>query len=242
MIRTRSLAGHLLLVLTLGLVVTGLTSAPASAATQKLIQGVVVDQTGRPVDDVTVIARNAEGTAVASALTYASAWEDGPQHGYFWLQVTRGVYTLEISKDGYVPVSLDGIEITRRHPKASLGEVTLEKKKVESTTKAVLRDATISTDEKGKVTVTVTSKETAKPTGEVMIKAGGKTVGSDDLRASDRGQITVVLERLARGSYDLKAHFGGSPYLKESDAKAGTLTVRRPSRHRPLPNALPWVG
>ena len=76
-------------------------AAPAPATAHPLIQGVVVDQNGKPVDDVSVEAVKPDGTVQASALTYASNRPGGPQHGYFYLEVTKGTYTLALSRSEY---------------------------------------------------------------------------------------------------------------------------------------------
>lgn len=241
MSRTRPLAGALVLALTLGLFGVGLAASPASAARSPLIQGVVVDQGGRYVDDVTVQAVDATGEARATSLTYASQWEDGPQHGYFFLEVPAGTYTVRLSRDGYVPATLTSVTV-RRRGRVSLGEVTLEKLPAATTTKASLRDAEITTGDKGKVDVSVSVGAGEKAAGRVTVRHGRKILASATLRAADRGRVTLTLGRLARGSYDLRATFAGSALLARSESKKLTLDVTKPRRKRPLPNALPFVG
>jgi hypothetical protein len=90
--------------------------------------------------------------------------------------------------------------------------------------------------------VTVRTDETRKPLGKVEVKKGSKVVGSGRLQAGDKGVLTVTVDKLARGQHDLKAHFEGSTYLRESTSRKFTLKVSAPRRHRPLPNALAYVG
>lgn len=53
------------------------------------------------LDDVKVQARDADtGVKVASALTYASDRADGPQHGYYYLEVPAGTFTVTFQKKG----------------------------------------------------------------------------------------------------------------------------------------------
>lgn len=243
MSRSRSLVGSLLLVLTVGLVSTGLVTSPASAAREKLVQGVVVDQGGRPVLGVAVAAVDDAGKTVASDLSYENTNAAGdPQRGYFALHVgARGTFAIKLSKDGYVSRSISGVQITRKHPVASLGEITLTRKLVATETSGKLVDAEITTSDKGKVKVTV-SPGKEKPVGDVVVRSGSKTVGSGDLDASDKGEVTITLQKLAKGSYDLKVVYTGSKFFKESTSGKLTLVVKAPKRHRPVPNALPFVG
>ncbi|MBI2245210.1 MAG: Ig-like domain repeat protein [Nocardioides sp.] len=204
-------------------------SVTAERAGQALIQGVVVDQAGRYVDDVEVQATKDDGTPAASAITYASDREDGPQHGYFFLEVTRGTYTLTLSRDGYKTATYGPVQVTRRGQHVSLGEIEIQKKQTESKTDAALAQRTVTTKQNGAVTVTVSAKG-LKPTGDVEIREGRDVVGEGRLKAKDKGEVTIVLDRLPRGAHELKAYYLGSSELKASASKAFTLTVTRP-RH-----------
>ncbi len=243
MSRSRSLAGSLLLVLTVGLVSTGLVASPATAAREKLVQGVVVDQGGRPVLGVEVAAVDEGGETVASDLSYENTNAEGdPQRGYFALHVgATGIFTVKLSKSGYISQTVSGVQVTRKHPVASLGEITLTKKPIATETSGRLVDAEISTGDRGKVKVTV-SPGKEKPVGDVVVKNGRATVGSGELKAGDKGELTVTLKKLDKGSYDLKVVYAGSKFFKESTSGKLTLVVKAPKRHRPVPNALPFVG
>lgn len=198
----------------------------AAAEVHPLIQGVVVDQDGTPVDDVEVQATKADGTPQASDLTYASKRDDGPQHGYFWLQVTKGTYTLTLSKDGYKTVEYDAGQVTRRSQKVSMGELVIKRIAVATETDGSLRKSTVTTRQHGLADVTVTSKG-GKPVGDVEVREGGRVVGEGTLHKGDGGSISVELDRLSRGKHELKAFFLGSAGFKASSSTSFTLTVVR---------------
>jgi len=252
MSRTRPLAGILLLALTtFGLVATGTSptvanpafvvsgTAPRAAAHPPLVQGVVVDQFGKFVDDVEVDAVGSPG-GKASALTYASKRDDGPQHGYFYLEVgKKGSYTLTLSKDGYESLTIGPVKVPRLRSKVALGEITLTKKPAVTRTSAGLEAGSITPDAHGRVDVSVSTKATTRPVGAVQVREGHAVVGTAALRPADKGSATVVLDRLAAGSHDLKAYFLGSKTLKASASKSMTLTVKKPRHHH---RVLPHLG
>ncbi|MFC4783188.1 Ig-like domain repeat protein [Nocardioides sp. MAHUQ-72] len=244
MIRTRPLVGLLLAALAAGGAVSTMSSPtvanPAfhvsgtalAAAEPPLVQGLVVDQQGRFLNNAVVEAVRKDGSVAATALTYASTREDGPQNGYFYLEVgKRGVYTLTISKAGYQKRSYGPVEITRLRQKLGLGEIELKRAQAPTTAKAQLPSAHITSDARGKVVVTVAATGTSRPTGDVEVRLGRKVLGSDELTARDKGRATVTLKRLDPGSYTLKAYYLGSKTLKASSSKSVTLTVKKPRRH-----------
>lgn len=214
---------------------------PATAAThggaavtaprtgQSLIQGVVTDQAGHYVDDVTVQATKADGTPAASAKTYASDRADGPQHGYFFLEVGRGTYTLTLSRPGYKTASYGPFAITKRRQTISLGEITIVRVLPETKTVAELVRRSVTTKQNGVVEVTVSAKD-ARPTGTVEVREGQHVVGEGRLKASDKGEIVIGLDRLPRGTHQLKAYYLGSSALKASSSTSFTLTVTK-GRH-----------
>lgn len=199
-------------------------AAPSRVVAHPLIQGVVVDQDGDPVDDVEVQATKDDGTEQASALTYASDRPDGPQHGYFFLDVTKGTFTLTLAKDGYRTVEYDAGTITRRGQRISMGELEIVKIAPRTTTSASLQDATVTTRQRGLVDVLVSS-HAGRPTGEVEVREDGDVVGDATVARSDHGKVTVTLDRLGRGDHDLRAFFLGSSSWKGSSSKVITLHV-----------------
>ncbi len=243
MTRNRPLAAALLLPLAAaGLVASGTSPTAAAqahlaplAATPGtyLIQGVVADAARHYLDDVSVEAVR-DGRVVASDLTYASPRDGGPQHGYFFLEVRdTGSYTVTLRRAGYKDATIQA-EVGRHHRKDSLGEIELQRKPVATSTTARLRAARISTADKARVTVTVSTSATRKPTGAVQVRSGRKVLGSDVLTASDRGTVTVGLRRLEAGTYHLEASYAGSRKqgLKSSGATALTLQVVRARHHQ----------
>lgn len=207
-------------------------AAPQRVATGPLIQGVVADRNGHYLDDVDVRAVSGGATA-ASALTYASPRADGPQHGYFFLAVGElGHYTVTLRKDGYQSRTL-AVDVTRNQRKVSLGEIDLTPKPRGTTTGATLRSAKVTTADKARLVVQVSTRATGKPVGGVTVTIGRKKVGSDTLTASDRGSVTIGLQRLAVGTYKVKASYAGSKKqnLAASTSAPVTLQVVR-ARHR----------
>lgn len=241
--RNRSLISLLTLVVALGLAGAGLVASPASAAREKLIQGVVVDQAGHPVLGVMVQATDADGLVVASDESYENTNADGEaQPGYFALHVgARGTFTVTFSKAGHTSQTIEGVEIVRGAPVASLGEVEVPKKLVVTKTSASPARDSITTDDRGRVEVVVTPGS-ERPVGEVVVTAGRKVVGSGILRSRDRGTITVTLRKLDRGTHELRATYEGSEFHRSSTSSKFTLAVKAPRHGRTLPNALAYVG
>ena len=228
--RYRSLAGILMLALTLGFITLGNQNANASgyhavvpqyAVGNARISGLVQDGSGHRLDDVLV---EATGDGEATQLTYAD--DDGNGHGYFNLSVGRGTYSVKLSKEGYTSVTVDDVEISSRRARVDLGTIKLVKKLVKTTTSAKFADDVITTREKGKVQVTVTPGKD-KPAGEIVVKEGRDTVGEADLTGSDRGFVVVTLERLSRGQHELKVVYKGNKNFDGSSSKLITLTVKR---------------
>lgn len=231
--RYRSLAGILMLALTLGFLTLGLQSSsnakgyhavvPHYAVGSSRISGNVQDNSGHRLDDVLV---EATGDGKATQLTYAD--EDGNGHGYFNLSVFRGTYTVTLSKEGYSSVTVNDVMVGRGK-RVNLGTVTLAKKATKTTTIAELADERIFTTEKGKVNVTV-SPGKSKPVGEVLVKEGRNTVGDADLTGSDRGHLIVTLERLPVGTHTLKVIYKGNKNFEGSTSKTFDLVVKRKRR------------
>jgi len=244
--RNRSLAAALALPLVAaGVLVVGTSQTAVAqrhdvaAATQRvatgpLIQGVVADSaSGRFLDNVDVKAVS-EGRTASSSLTYSSPRADGPQHGYFYLSVGRGTYDIVLSRSGYQSRTISDVEVTRHQRRISLGKITLKAKPVPTTTGARLKTSKITTADKGRVTVQVSSKATSKPVGDVTLMIGRKEVGSDTLTSSDGGAVTIGLKRMDVGTYKIKASFAGSrkQNLAASSSDPVTLQVTRARHHR----------
>jgi hypothetical protein len=221
-------------------------AAPADASGVKpRIQGTAVDQQGNLLDDVQVEA-TAAGGVVASALTYANQNADGPQHGYFWLDVHRaGTYTVSLSKPGYTEVVLTGLEVGAAEV-LSLGEVELAKKLIVPTRcSSGLKAATVGKAERGKVLVAIVSPTRAQPTGEVVATTDGRRVGRAALVKSDGGRLPLTLSQLAPGKHTFKTRYDGDPRFQGCKAGSVTLKVlsvkhadRRPAPRTLLPNVL----
>ncbi len=237
--RSRPVAG-LLLALTLGLVGAGLSAAPASAAVEPKVWGVVLDGKGKPVLDVVVTAVDEDGETVASDLSYeGGAADDSPRQGYFQLfPGGNGTYTVTLKKKGFATEKFSGIKIASGDRVQGLGDVTLLRV---SKTSGKLVKETVTADDKAKVKAAVTPGS-EKPTGKLLVKKGTKVVGSGALKATHKGELTITLDKLAKGSYDLKVVYAGSGFHAESASDKFTLTVKAPKKNRQVPNALAYVG
>jgi len=242
MIRTRSVALLATVVLgcagTLATVVgTAADAAPADGTGD--VVGLVKEKGGDYLLDVNVEAIDRNGDVAASALTYESDLEPG-QEGFFRLEVEPGRYRLAFSLDGYLTRVLPTKVRVGEGDELDLGTVTLLPEPRPSRTSAALKDNRITTTERGKVVVSVTSS--VRPVGAVTVRYGRKVVGEAKLRAGDHGSVGVVLRRLDRGTYPLKAYFGGSTGIEGSKSRELKLTVAKPRHQRPVsyrPNVRP---
>ena len=207
--------------------VTGLAAPAGATQVRPLLQGVVVDQGGRYVDDVRVLAVRPDGSVAASDLSYASARPDGPQHGYFFLAVVDpGTYTVKLAKSAYVATSLGNHHVTSGGV-VSLGEVSLRKKRVASSTAVSLADSSLRPGQRGRATVDVDTAATGRPTGQVTLFVDGRRHDRTRLRGSHPGSLAFTLPRLGQGNHQVRATWSGSTYVKGSASKAVTLRVRR---------------
>lgn len=240
MSRSRSLTALLLLALTLGLAATGLATTSASAVVEPKIWGVVLDGKGRPVLDVVVTALDQDDVTVATDRSYDDPDGDSaPRPGYFQLfPQSNGTYTVTLKKRGFVAARVSEVRIANGQRVQGLGEIALLRT---SRTSGKLVESSVPVGRKGKVKVTVMPGG-QKPTGGVVVKKGKKVVGSAVLRAKHKGKVTVVLDKLAKGSHGLKVSYRGSGVHAASASAKLTLKVTNPRNRRPLPNALAYVG
>lgn len=199
---------------------------------QHLIQGIAVDGNGKGVDNVAVQALDAStGKPVATALTYASARRTGPQHGYFYLWVDRGVYDLALVKRGYDASFLQDVNVTGRKP-VSLGELRLDLRDWPTSTVAEVLDPVVAPRESVKVEVAVDSKRAKVTGGRVVVLDGRKVLASQRLTRADQGVATVDLGRLPRGTHKLSVEYRGVDGLKSSEARTLKVVVAKPGAGR----------
>lgn len=90
-----------------------------------------------------------------------------------------------------------------------------------STTRATWN---VSTARRGKVSVVVSSA--AAPTGTVLVKDRGRTIGRVALTVSHQGRIVVRIPRLSRGRHVLVVHYSGSTTTHGSSSAKRTVTLR----------------
>ncbi len=188
------------LALATAVLLTGLAAPAHAAPVRPRMQGVVVDQGGRHVDDVPVQAVRGNGSVAASALTYASDRTDGPHHGYFYLAVGGAdTYDVTLSKPGYRSADLGEYAVTRRGV-VSLGEVLLERKRVPSTTRLSLPDRTLTATQRAGAAVKVVTAATNRPVGEVA--RGAHTVKAvwHPMSSYVKGSTSAPVDVTVRGA------------------------------------------
>jgi len=185
------------------------------------IVGVVRDGE-RDIDDVLV---QAVGPDSGADLTYASPRDGGPQHGFYRIEVPAGRYRLTFERSGYVTEKLTAKVRVVDGETTEAPTVTLARP---SKCTAKPKDNKVTTAERAKVVVVVTSKAT--PTGAVTVKVGRKVVGTGKLRKADDGTVTVTLPKLGKGTYQLVAGYAGSETAAAAKASAVKLTVTKPRK------------
>lgn len=197
-----------------------------------LIQGVAVDSNGKGIDNVAVQALDAStGKPVATALTYASARRTGPQHGYFYLWVDRGVYDVVLVKRGYDASFLTDVNVNGRKP-VSLGELRLDLRDWPTSTVAEALDPVVAPRQSVVVSVAVDSKKAKVTGGRVVVLNGKSVLASKRLAKADRGALTLDLGRLPRGTHRLSVEYRGVDGLKSSRARALKVVVAKPGAGR----------
>lgn len=236
MSRTRSVT-RLVPALALALAIGALTLAPAEAAepVRPRIQGTVVDGKGQGILDALAVAVVGSQPPKASWLSYNSTDPDVREDlpGYFYLESGYGVFTVKVTKKGWVPVTMRGVEVAdaRGERVESLGEIVLLKT---TSLTAAGPSGTVRAGDRVKLAVTVVGK---KPTGKVLVKAGRQTVGSYTLRAGDLGRHVFNLGRLAKGDHAFKVVYVGSSYFGSSERTVRIEVQGKKRNNRPA-NAL----
>lgn len=218
----------------------GTLTAPAEAAVDRHVWGIVVDGKGRPVLDAEVRAIDEDGNVAASALSYDDSDGDAaPRAGFFALYVpANGAYDVIVKKKGFAPASFDGVEVTRRGKVVELGPVVLDR----STTISGRVTNEVRVGQQAVVKVTV-APANVKPSGRVsVISANGRrTYGSAALKPSHSGVVNVTLDRLDKGTYELKAAFSGASGFASSTSSKFVLEVKA-RKGAKRPNARTWVA
>lgn len=199
-----------------------------------VIEGVAVDSDGKGIDNVAVQALDAStGAPVATALTYASARRDGPQHGYFYLFVDPGVYDVVLVKRGYDATFLSDVTAKAdRH--TALGHLTLGLRDWPTSTVADVVDPVVTPDEPVLVEVDVDSAKARVTGGRVVVTEGKRVLATQRLTRADKGTVTVKVGRLPRGTHKLKVAYQAVDGLKSSTSKVVTVTVAKRAKGRPV--------
>lgn len=200
-----------------------------------VIEGVAVDTSGKGIDNVAVQALDAStGAPVAASLTYASAREDGPQHGYFYLFVDPGVYDVVLVKRGYDATFLSDV-VARAERHTALGHLTLGLRDWPTSTVAEVVDPVVTPDQPVLVEVEVDSAKARVTGGRVVVSEGRRVLAKKELTRADKGTVTVKVGRLPRGTHQLDVDYRAVDGLKSSSTKRTLkVTVAKRVQGRPL--------
>jgi hypothetical protein len=191
------------------------------------IEGVVKDQFGDRVGNVSVHAVSADDEG--SAITYEEPGIAGSTGFYRIYDLTPGTYTVRFTSDS---PKVEPLTTKLTVGKREIGRIDAKLTRVlaGTTTSATLGKATISTKDRGAVTVIVKTGATKQPVGAVELREGRAVVGEATLVKSGKGSVTVTLDKLAKGDHVLKAYFLGTKVLKPSTSRGLTLHVVKKRR------------
>lgn len=203
---------------------TGQFAPPVPRVADGLVQGVVTVARGQGQDDVVVVAYKGN-RAVASAITYASQRPNGPQHGYFFLNLDAGDYELRFWKRG---VFDDTKRITvGRGATISLGEVDLQKVTQYAAVPFLdVREKSVRAGEKIPLQVRVDGpSDFWSARGSADIYEGRELVQRVNLKAKDKGIRSVAIGSLPVGTHQLHVRFVGQDGLDKHRGPAVTVKV-----------------
>jgi hypothetical protein len=210
---------------------------PHPPAGKAWLVGVVTDQAGHPLQDVTVEAWLADDTEptepTASDLTYENVLA-GDQEGYFRLEVPiHAEYLIVISRatddafrtfqyhDGQ-PIKV-GLHKVRKLGTSEIARTALQPSKVT----AKISPTKVNAGKKTKLTVTVTCTNVAPVTGTFNVTIDGKQVKfKKPVHLSNGKAVADLTAPKKRGTYDVVVSYSGDSYVKKS-AKKLTLTVKK---------------
>ncbi|MGD9958083.1 hypothetical protein [Nocardioides sp.] len=221
--------------------------AAVPPAGQTWIEGVVTDQADHAQDNVNVEAWPADPAAtapVASALTYGgSPSNPGYTNGFFMLQVPsdqpyRIVFSAVSGKEdgdqfrmkrygGGRPIMVRNLAAATGRVR-NLGAVALARQgRVASATRAVLSRARITSPQRAKVRVTLTSPFVTNVTGRVVVRVAGRRA-AERVTLREHGKAVVTLPRVKRpGTYQVRVSFTGSGTVLGSRAKPVKLVIHK---------------
>lgn len=207
-------------------------TATGTSADDSIIRGVVTDRSGHPIDDVVVEALGPRGEVVATALSYASRKESGPQHGFYGLYVPAGHYRLRLEKAGYTRRTVGDV-VVARHGVEDVRTVTLAQPRGRTRTAAKLVGGRVPAGARGRVAVTVSGpRGAAAPTGTLVVTSGSRRLGATQLQAADHGHAVVRLVRLAAGRHTVSVRFRGNDVLRPSESGRVRVQVTEGRGHR----------
>lgn len=112
--------------------------------------------------------------------------------------------------------------------KASTGTATFTVTKATPKISAKLARSRVKKSQRAKIRITVTipGGSRVRPTGQLVIRDGGKIIQISTMKTGHKGRITITLPRLKKGKHYLRATISGSSLQSSRTTTYKTLTVR----------------
>ncbi|MDM4761401.1 S8 family serine peptidase [Galbitalea sp. SE-J8] len=156
----------------------------------------------------------------APPLTFTYQWT---RNGAAIPAATGSSFTVPISAVG----TSIGVVVTAHLADAAVSAASVRVvPKWNSRTTISIKDATLTTRQKAKVTVKVNAAGSGKETGTVVLHYGGKTK-KVVLHARNKGKHVFTLPKLKKGSYTVWAEYRGSSTVAADNSIKKKLKVRR---------------
>ncbi|MFS0885971.1 Ig-like domain repeat protein [Aeromicrobium sp. 179-A 4D2 NHS] len=143
--------------------------------------------------------------------------------------------TLTAANRGTVTIPLTGLEPGTRRIAVAYAGTAAQKPSTgpeqtvtvtEGTVTGLAVPASVKSSARARITVSVlTSRKAPVTTGSVRILDGSKVVATRALTAADNGKVVIELPRLAAGTHQLTASFGGAGVLEPSASVVRALKV-----------------
>ncbi|MCW2748345.1 MAG: hypothetical protein JWP10_1487 [Nocardioidaceae bacterium] len=142
--------------------------------------------------------------------------------------LSGGRASVAVSKSqaaGNIPVVATWAGTSAVNASTVTATLTISKAKTKTTLK--ISDTKIKTSQKGKATVKIKITGAASGVyakGKITLKVGDTVVGTGTLK---KGKATITLKKLAKGTYKVKAIYGGNGNVFGSKSSAVTLKVTK---------------
>lgn len=174
----------------------------------------------RTTATVTVAASGASPSGTVSVTVAGKTLTGALVNGTARVPLTKGLkpgsYRIEVAYPGAAGIT------------ASSARATLRVTKAVPTISAKLARTSIKASQRPKITVRVTipGGSSLRPTGQLVIRDGNRTVAVRTLRSGHRGKLTIRLPKTSRGKHYLRASIVGTPLLTSRTSTYRTIRVR----------------